>query len=371
MSSKAPAGAMAASQPRHPLRPLSALAALAVAAWLLAAQRPAPPQPAAFRSARLATAAIAARIEPAVVDVNAVLASGAGQAEGTGMILTPGGLVLTNNHVVEQAAAITVVVANLGTYLARVVGVDPTGDVAVLQVVGAPRLPVMPFGRSSSATVGTPVVAIGNALGLGGPLSLTTGIVTGAGRPVTAANDAGGVEHLADMLQTSAALQPGDSGGPLVARWGAVIGMDTAAETDGASLVPAHIGFAIPIGRALAIARAIESGQASHTVILARQGFLGVEVANPGALAPRQQRRLGTTTGAAVLAVIPHTPAALVPLKPYDVLVAVDGRPVANIAQLGAAIAAHPPGTALAITWVTPTGQRASATVHLTSAPMA
>ncbi len=362
---------------RHSRRTLAALAGLAVSAGLLAAAPPLLARPAAARplaashGAWLATAAIAARIEPAVVDINVILASGDGEAEGTGMVLTSSGLVLTNNHVVEDAAAITVAVPHRGTYRARVVGVDPAGDVAVIQVVDAPALRAMPFGNPSGAALGTAVVAIGNALGLGGPPSLTTGAITAEGRSVTASNDVGGVEHLSAMLQTSAVLQPGDSGGPLVTRWGAVVGMDTAAQTGASQLVPAHVGFAIPIGRALAIARAIVQGRASATIVMARHGFLGVEVANPQALPSRQQHHLGTEVGAAVLAVVPHTPAALVPLRVYDVLVAVDGHSVANIRQLGAAIAAHPPGSALTVTWVTPAGQRESATVHLTSSPMA
>ncbi len=361
---------------RRSWRTLAALMVAAILAGLLVAHAPHPRvtpvsgQPlASSQFRRLTTEAIAARIEPAVVDINAILANGAGEAQGTGMILTAGGLVLTNNHVVAGAAALTVAVQHGGTYLARVVGVDPTVDVALLQVVGAPPLPVMAFGDPAGATLGTGVVAIGNALGLGGPLSLTTGMITGEDRAVTATNDAGGVEHLRDMLQISAALQPGDSGGPVVVRWGAVVGRDTAAATGRRGLVP--VGFAIPIGRARAVARQMLRGRGSATVILARHGFLGVEVVNARTLSATQARRLGTQRGAVVVAVIPHTPAAEAALAPRDVLVAVNGQTVANIQQLATDIADHRPGTPLRITWVTPMGQRTSATVLLTSAPMA
>jgi S1-C subfamily serine protease len=145
--------------------------------------------------------------------------------------------------------------------------------------------------------------------------------------------------------------------------------MDTAAATGGRGLVP--VGFAIPIGRARAVAGQMRRGRGSATVILARRGFLGVEVVNSRALAPTQATHLGTRAGAVVVAVIPHTPAAQAALAPRDVLVAVNGQTVANIQQLGTDIADHRPGAPLRITWITPTGQRKSATVLLTSAPMA
>lgn len=330
-------------------------------------------------SHQLSTAAVAARIEPSVVDVNVTLAYGQGKAEGTGMILTSSGKVLTNNHVVQGAGTIQVVVPNHGTYRAQVLGVDPTDDVAVLQLIGASNLPVMPFGNSSTTPIGTKVVAIGNALGLGGPPSVTAGAITAEGRSITASNDAGGSEHLTNMLQTDAALQPGDSGGPLVNLQGQVVGMDTAAETSGGSAyapigvpntAPSSVAFAIPINRALRIASEIEHGQASSTVLLTRAGFLGVEVVDPSNLAPVQAQQLGSQTGAAVIRVLPGTPAAHSGLKAGDVIVSVDGQAVSNISQLGQAIDSHAPGSQISFTWVTPSGTQQSASANLTSAPV-
>ncbi len=330
-------------------------------------------------SRELSVAAVAARIEPSVVDVNVTLAYGQGKAEGTGMILTSSGKVLTNNHVVEGAGTIQVVVPNHGTYRAHVLGVDPKDDVAVLQLVGAKNLPVMPFGNSAATPIGTKVVAIGNALGLGGPPSVTAGAITAEGRSITATNGAGSSEHLTNMLQTDASLQPGDSGGPLVNRQGQVIGMDTAAETSGGSAYapigvpstsPSSVAFAIPIDRALRIASEIEHGQASSTVLLHRAGFLGVEVVNPGSLSPLQAQQLGSQTGAAVVKILPGTPAAQSGLAAGDVIVSVDGHAVSNIGQLGRAIESHAPGTKISFSWVTPSGTKQSGTATLTGAPI-
>ena len=328
---------------------------------------------------RLSTAAVAARIEPSVVDVNVTLAYGQGKAEGTGMILTSTGRILTNNHVVEGAGTIRVVVPHHGTYRATVVGVDPTKDVAVLQLIGAKNLPTMPFGNSSATPVGTSVVAIGNALGLGGPPSVTAGAITAEGRAITASNGAGSSEHLTNMLQTDAALQPGDSGGPLVTRQGKVIGMDTAAETSqgnafaptGSSTTsPSSVAFAIPINRALRIASEIEHGQASRTVLLHRDGFLGVEVMDPSNLPGPQAQQLGSQTGAAVVKILPGTPAAQSGLQAGDVIVGVNGTTVSNIAQLGKAIEAHRPGTHISFTWVTPSGTHQTGSATLIAAPV-
>jgi S1-C subfamily serine protease len=331
-------------------------------------------------SQHLSTAAIAAKIEPSVVDVNVTLAYGQGQAEGTGMILTPSGRILTNNHVVEGAGTISVRVPGRGTYRARVVGVDPKDDVAVLQLLNAPdNLPTMPFGNSATVQIGERVVAIGNALGLGGPPSVTAGAITALGRDITASNDSGGSEHLFNMLQTDAPLQPGDSGGPLVDSAGQVIGMDTAAETSsgvglptGASnTAPSSIAFSIPIDRALRIASEIVKGQASSQIVLTRSGFLGVEVSDASSLPPYVQQQLGTTSGAVVVAALPGTPAAKAGITQYDVVTSVDGQAVTNIQQLGALIKAHKPGTDITVVWIGPNGNTHTATVTLTSAPVA
>lgn len=366
-----------------------AAAALAIAGTLRNFAASAPPVPlghllrrplAAAAPNPMPAMAIAARVDPAIVDINVTLAYGRGQVAGTGMILTAGGQVLTNNHVVAGAGTIRVVVAHRGTYRARVLGVDPTADVALLQLIGAPPLPTMALGNSDRVQVGSGVVAIGNALGLGGTPAVTSGVITAEGQSITATGYTVATEHLRDMLAMDAALEPGDSGGPLLNRAGQVIGMDTAGQTShGAAAAPMignsapamQTGFAIPIDRALQIVRAVRGGHASATVLLRPQGFFGVEMVNPANLKPAERRRLGTTAGAVVLDVLPHTPAAGTSLSALDVVVAVDGIKVPNIQSLNRLIKARAPGTRITVTWVTPAKARQTATVTLIGAPVA
>ena len=171
----------------------------------------------ATTSAAIDVAAVAAATDPAVVDVDTALDAleGGGTGAGTGMVVSPGGLVVTNNHVVQGADTVTVVVPGHGGHPASVIGTDPSADIAVLKVSGLSGLPTVKFGDSSSATVGLPVVAIGNALGLGGAPTVTQGIISAPGRTITATDETGSnPETLHGLLQTDAPIAPGNSGGP-------------------------------------------------------------------------------------------------------------------------------------------------------------
>jgi putative serine protease PepD len=205
-------------------------------------------------------AAIAAVVDPAVVSITSQITvtetygggfgsySETEKAEGSGMIITPSGEVVTNNHVVAGATSITVTIGG-GTksYRATVIGTDATKDIALLQIQGVSGLPTVTFGNSAQVAVGDSVVAIGNALALGSTPTVTTGIVSAENRTITAENDSGGTETLNGLLQTDAAINPGNSGGPLVDSAGQVIGMDTAAASDEETGTTAQdIGFAIP-----------------------------------------------------------------------------------------------------------------------------
>ena len=176
-------------------------------------------------------ATIAAQVDPAVVSVTSEavvnVSNGFGgfggsyqeQAtlEGTGMIVTSSGEVITNNHVIEGARSISVNLdGSTKSYAAKLVGTDPTDDVALLQIEGVSGLPTVTFGNSSSIQVGDPVVAIGNALALGSSPTVTTGIISAENRTITAADGSGNSETLHGLFQTDAAINPGNSGGPLV-----------------------------------------------------------------------------------------------------------------------------------------------------------
>jgi len=208
------------------------------------------------------------RVLPAVVAIRATRTCPSGgvlrssKVSGTGMVLTPGGEVLTNDHVVARATVITVTLSGrAGPLRAVVLGADPAADVALLQIVGAKDLPVVHFGRSSSVRVGDPVLAIGNALDLSSASpSVTSGIISAEGRGIEAAGSCESTEQLQDLLQTQAPINAGNSGGPLVASSGLVVGMNTATATSGPGNARAeNIGFAIPIDAIEALLPALEA----------------------------------------------------------------------------------------------------------------
>jgi S1-C subfamily serine protease len=205
---------------------------------------------------------VADQVDPAVVDVTTVLGGG-DIAAGTGMILTPSGEVLTNNHVIQGGTSLTVRVGGTGPErTARVVGVDAAADVALLQIEGASGLPTVSIGDSSAVHVGDTVVAIGNALGRQGTPVATRGSITALDQSITALDAGSGTEALAGLIQIDAPIQPGDSGGPLVDADGRVIGMDTAAAGGFHRRPGSTEGFAIPIGAAMSVVQRIRSGHA-------------------------------------------------------------------------------------------------------------
>ena len=195
---------------------------------------------------------VAKQVSPSVVSITssstAVDLFGQSQAQsssGTGIILKSNGLILTNKHVVEGGESFTVITSDGKQYKdAKVVAKDPTNDIAFLQVA-ASGLTAAQLGDSSKVEVGQRVIAIGNALGQF-QNTVTTGVISGKSRPITASGGAGGAESLQNLFQTDAAINPGNSGGPLVNIAGEVIGMNTAVAGDGAQ----NIGFAIPINEA-------------------------------------------------------------------------------------------------------------------------
>ncbi len=205
---------------------------------------------------------IVKKVSPAIVSITADDGDGSGD-EGTGMIITSSGEVLTNDHVIDGAESVTVALDGSTKQLsATVVGADPDKDVALLQIQGQSGLPTVTFGDSSTVQVGDQVVAIGNALALGDSPSVTSGIVSALDRTITAGDSSGeGTETLNGMIQTDAAINPGNSGGALLNGSGEVIGMNTAAAgstSDGTSAE--DIGFAIPSGELESLISGLRSG---------------------------------------------------------------------------------------------------------------
>ena len=224
---------------------------------------------------------VATKVEPGMVDINSTLKYQDGAAAGTGMILSSDGVVLTNNHVVEGSTHLTATTVIGGRkYQATVIGVDPTDDVALIKLQGAAGLKPVQVGDSSKVSLGTGVVALGNAGGTGGSPTVTQGTVTALGRTITASDSGSGqnTETLHNMLQTNAAIAEGDSGGPLANGAGQVIGMDTAANSQSLGGAGTSQGFAIPINRALAIAKKIAAGNGGGHILIGPKGFMGVGV---------------------------------------------------------------------------------------------
>jgi S1-C subfamily serine protease len=220
-------------------------------------------------------ASIVSKVDPAIVSVTSQVvvdepSNGFGLGgfqedetlEGTGMIVTSSGEVVTNDHVIAGATSISVTLdGSSKSYTATLVGADPTDDVALLQIEGVSNLPTVTFGNSSQVAVGDSVVAIGNALALGSSPTVTTGIISAEDRTITAENDSGNTETLHGLFQTDAAINPGNSGGPLVDSAGDVIGMNTAAAGDNSDGTSSEdIGFSIPSNEIVALLPSLERG---------------------------------------------------------------------------------------------------------------
>ena len=306
--------------------------------------------------------AIADSIDPSIVDVINTLAGGSGLAEGTGIIISSSGLILTNNHVIDGAQSVTVQIDGQGSQLAAtVVGYDPVDDVALIKIndTSGLSLKVAPLGNSDDVTVGETVVAIGNAYGRGGTPAVVTGTVTGLDQSITA-SDGDTSENLTGMIQMDANIVEGDSGGPLIDSAGKVIGMDTAGSQSSASFggQTSTQGFAVPINTAEQVAAQIETGHSSGSINVGGGPYLGILVAESS-----------TVQGAAVEQVEPNTPAATAGLQAGDVITSVNGNPITDSGDLSSALEGLHPGDTIQLGWVDASGQQHSSSVTLTSGP--
>jgi S1-C subfamily serine protease len=307
-------------------------------------------------------AASAANARAGIVDVNTNLGYQNSAAAGTGMVLTASGIVLTNNHVIRGATTIRVVDPSTHrSYSATVLGYDPAADVAVLKLKGAANLKTVQLGDSSKVRRGDAVTAIGNAGGTG-VLTAAAGTVTGLQRTITA-SDGDVAEQLSGLIETDAALQPGDSGGPLVDASGRVIGMDTAASSGFYFQSGASDAYAIPINRAVSIAKHIESGH-SATAHIGPTAFLGVSVQASG-----YDQGGSFVPGALVVTVVPGSPAESAGLVPGDLITAFNGSSVSSTTALAALVLHQSPGASVQLNWIDQSGNQQAGTVALASGP--
>ncbi|MDQ6837928.1 MAG: S1C family serine protease [Actinomycetota bacterium] len=315
--------------------------------------------------------AIAAKVDPSVVDIASTLGYQNGAAAGTGMVLTSSGEVLTNNHVIDGATTLSAQVNGEGrTYDVKVLGSDSTHDVALIQLVGASGLTAVSIGDPSRVAVGDQVVALGNALGRGGTPAVESGFVTGIDQSITAGDPATGTaEELTGLIQVDAALKPGDSGGPLVDMTGRVIGLDTAASVATRYRPSSNAGFAIRIDDALSVVDQIRSGTGTATVQIGQPAFLGVQVQFVGGSQGSGGYVDPGGPGARITGVVPDGPAEAAGLAVGDVIVAIDGKPVNSPTSLTGLLRVHRPGDRASVTWVDDSGQQHTANVRLGTGP--
>jgi serine protease Do len=316
----------------------AAVALLAVAAAPVAAQAPAVRRtPVVQAVERVAPAVVNISAESTVREVDPFFGGLFGsrtrraQSLGSGLIVDPSGLVVTNAHVIEGASRILITTLDGRELEADVLGADRDADLAVLKVA-ARNLPAIPLGRSADLLMGETVIAIGNPFGLSH--TVTTGVLSARGRTVP--GDASGVRYT-DFLQTDASINPGNSGGPLVNLAGQVIGINTAI-IRGAS----GIGFAIPADRAQRVVDdLLRFGELQPLWTGLRLETLDPELA--------RREGLSAVRGALVVRVYPDSPAARAGVKSGDVLAAVDGRPVVAREELTTAFHSVPTGTPLEV----------------------
>jgi Do/DeqQ family serine protease len=245
---------------------------------------------------------------------------------GSGVIVSPEGYILTNNHVIEGASEIEVTLSDSRRATAQVIGTDPDTDLAILRI-NLDRLPVIALGNSDTAQVGDRVLAIGNPFGVG--QTVTSGIVSALGRNQL------GINTFENFIQTDAAINPGNSGGALVDVNGNLIGINTAIYSRSGGNM--GIGFAIPVSTARQVLEGIvRDGQVVR-------GWVGIE---PTELTPELAETFGLkqTEGVIVTGVLQNGPAANAGLRPGDLLLKVAGQPVKNVGELLTQIASLAPG---------------------------
>ena len=247
---------------------------------------------------------------------------------GSGVIISPDGYILTNNHVVEGADEIEITLTDSRRARARVIGTDPETDLAILKVE-LDKLPVIVLGDSDALAVGDRVLAIGNPFGVG--QTVTGGIVSALGRTQL------GINTFENFIQTDAAINPGNSGGALVDVNGNLMGINTAIYSrSGGSM---GIGFAIPVSTAkLVLDGIVRDGQVTR-------GWIGVE---PNELSPELAQTFGVkaTEGVIITGVLQGGPAAVAGVRPGDVILSVEDKATNNVSQLLTAVASLKPGSA-------------------------
>jgi S1-C subfamily serine protease len=370
-----------------------------------------PPPSSASPGTSVGQGAIESKVEPGLVIINTTLEYQSDEAAATGMVISSDGLVLTNNHVIEDSTSISATdLGNGHTYTAKVIGYDVTGDVALIQLQNASGLRTVPLGNSSTVKTGDSVLAMGNAEGQS-QIVPAAGQVTALNQTITASDEGGTItsETLHGMIEDNADIVAGDSGGPLANSAGQVIGMDTAGSNGGGFGVQQQqqtSGFAIPINTALTLAHQMDAQQASSTVHIGYPPFMGVYIgqgsdSNPQAQEGNQEGAGGygggygglggnsgnsgcytsdrnltdptdianVNSGTLILGVICGTAAESAGMTAGSVITAVNGQAVGSPDDLTSVVSNYKPGDTISVTWVSPSGKTTTSSLKLTDGP--
>lgn len=280
--------------------------------------------------------AVVARVRPSVVQINVATARGGGL--GSGVIIDKNGYIVTNNHVVEGAQKMNVVLFNGETVSAQITGTDPMDDLAVVKI-GSPniKLAAANIGDSATLKVGQAVLAMGNPLGI--TQTVTSGIVSALDRNVSEGPNGATLPH---TIQTDAAINPGNSGGALVDLQGDLVGIPTLTAIDPEFKTPANgVGFAIPSDRVkFIVPQLISAGRVLHT----GRAALGVQVASVDPVVA-SQNNLPVDHGAFIASVTSGGPAAQAGLKVGDIIVQISNQAINDAPALGDVLLNSNPGS--------------------------
>lgn len=300
-----------------------------------------------------AVANVVERVSPSIVSIVTEVVTGnsywdarVSEGAGSGMIVSKDGYVLTNKHVIDGARQVQIVLSDGTTHSdVEVVTEDPMNDLAFLKISGVNDLTPVTLGDSTTVKIGQRVIAIGNSLGQF-QNTVTSGIISGTGRPIAAQGSGGGVETLTDLLQTDAAINPGNSGGPLLNTSGQVIGVNTAVAADAEG-----IGFAIPINAAKGLLKQVLAGKEPQ------RAYLGVRYVPINAELAKKYN-LKVTEGAYIMsesraeAVVAGSPAAKAGIKKGDVITKINDVQVGSRGSVSSLVAEYAPGDTIEITLV-------------------
>lgn len=311
-----------------------------------------------------AIAKVAAKVAPSVVSIVTTVKSStfsnySAQGAGTGVIVSKDGYIMTNNHVIDGASKVSVVLSDGMEYDdVKVIGSDPLNDIAFVKIVGVSNLTPATLGNSGQLRIGQQVVAIGNALGQFDN-TVTSGIVSAMGRPLTASSSDGqSSEKLTDLIQTDAAINSGNSGGPLVDLSGRVIGINTAVATDANG-----IGFAIPINATRGVlAEVLENGKVSRAYLGVRYQDITPALAKSENLAAKQGAYVNASGNAS--AIVSGSPADKAGVKEHDIILRVGDDVIGKNGSMSSIIGQYRPGDTVKLT-VLRDGKELTLTVNL------